>query len=234
MKIQKRAVELPREPSDGAALLNAIRAPTDLLDVAADGILTIAGHKATALLEEFGSALAVTVEPTLRANYRHIKQAFTERWPSAVNVMYSLKCNNTLAVRSVLSDEGAGGDCFGLGELYATLQGGADPRLVAMNGSNKSFAEVETAVALGIVVNVDSEDEIGFLSNAVRQTGKPARVNLRLKVLPSDLDAHITEAYRTTESFVSGVKRVKWGFEPATVVRLMKSLRALDGVTLIG
>ncbi len=234
MKIQKKTVELPREPSDGAALLNAIRAPTDLLDVGADGILTIAGHKATALLEEFGSPLAVTVEPTLRANYRRIRQAFTERWPSAVNVMYSLKCNNTLAVRSVLSDEGAGGDCFGLGELYATLQGGANPKLVAMNGSNKSFAEVETAVSLGIVVNVDSEDEIGFLSKVVRQTGKQARVNLRLKVLPGDLDTYITEAYRTAESFVAGVKRVKWGFEPAAAANLVQALRALEGVTLIG
>jgi diaminopimelate decarboxylase len=234
MKIQKKTNELPREPSDGAALLNAIRGPTDLLGVTADGILTIAGQKATALLEEFGSPLAVTVEPTLRANYRRIKQAFSKRWPSTVNVMYSLKCNNTLAVRSVLSDEGAGGDCFGLGELFATLQGGADPKLVAMNGSNKSFAEVKTAVELGIVVNVDSEDEIGFLSKAILQTGKQARVNLRLKVLPSDLDAYITEAYRTTESFVAGVKRVKWGFELVAAAIVVQALRALDGITLLG
>src|SRR4029077_14218826 len=137
--------------------------------------------------------LQVAVERTIRANYRNIKRAFEARWPAPVNVMYSIKCNNSLAIRAILSSEGAGGDCFGLGELYATLTGGADPRLIVMNGSNKSFDEVAAAVALGITINVDSEDEIAFLREAAGRIGKRAQVNLRLKVLPDALDDHITD-----------------------------------------
>jgi diaminopimelate decarboxylase len=122
----------------GRSLLDAIRGPTDHLSVGADGVLAIDGVRVTSLVERFGSPLQVAVERTIRANYRRIRQAFETRWRAPVNVMYSIKCNNLLAVRAILSAEGAGGDCFGLGELYATLAGGADPGLMVMNGSNKT------------------------------------------------------------------------------------------------
>lgn len=218
----------------GTSLLDAIRTPTDHLSVGADGILAIDGVPVTGLIERFGSPLQVAVERTIRANYRNIKRAFEARWPAPVNVMYSIKCNNSLAIRAILSSEGAGGDCFGLGELYATLTGGADPRLIVMNGSNKSFDEVAAAVALGITINVDSEDEITFLREAAGRIGKRARVNLRLKVLPDALDDHITDAYRTPEGAIAGVRRAKWGFTPDAAVALVKILSSIDGIELRG
>src|SRR5439155_17646154 len=125
-----------------------------------DGRLAIAGHDAGALLQRFGSPLYVVAEATLRANFRRIRDAFGAQWPAPVTIMYAVKANPTLAIRAVLSQEGAGGDCFGLGELHACLAGGTDLGRMVMNGSNKSPAEIAAAIERGVRVNIDSETDI--------------------------------------------------------------------------
>jgi len=227
-------MRVPDQAATGAELLERIRMASDRLAVDAQGALTIDGQGARGLVREFGSPLHVVVEATLRENYRRIRRAFTEAWAAPVNVMYAIKCNNNLAIRAVMTSEGAGGDCFGLGELYATLAGGADPRLLVMNGSNKTADEVAAAVALGVTINVDSVDEIDFLREAVRRTGKRATVNLRLKIMPDDLEAQLLPAYRTTEGAAEGIRRTKWGYTTEAAASLVDALRGTEGVTLEG
>jgi diaminopimelate decarboxylase len=224
----------PPPASTGAQLLEQVRMSSDRLAVDAGGMLVIDGVPARDLVKRFGSPLHVVVEATLRANYQRIRTAFTRRWAAPVNVMYAIKCNNNLAIRAVLTGEGAGGDCFGLGELYATLAGGARPELLVMNGSNKSADEVAAAVALGVTVNVDAEDEIDFLRAAVQRTGKQARANLRLKIMPADLEDTLLPAYRTPEGAAENIRRTKWGFTTEAAAALVPRLRAVEGVTLEG
>lgn len=172
--------------------------------MSAAGELQIDGADVSNLLDRFGSPLNVIVERTVRANYRRVRQAFAACWPAPLRILYSIKANNTLAIRAILSDEGAGGDCFGLGELHATLTAGTAPALVVMNGSNKTRDEIEAAVAAGITINIDGIDEIGFIADACRD-GRRVRVNLRLKVLPADLDKYVNELHPTPGGFVAGV-----------------------------
>ena len=127
-------------------------------------------------------------ESTLRRNYRRIRDAFNVRWPTDFNVYYAVKANNNFAVRAILFEEGAGGDCFGEGELYATFVGGADPSHVVMNGSNKTERELRKALALGICVNVDAVDEIDLIDEIVASSGVRARVALRLALVPEEYD----------------------------------------------
>src|SRR5262249_16369750 len=152
------------------------------------------------------------VERAVRTNFRRIRSAFADRWPAPVNVLYSIKSNNSLAIRAILSAEGAGGDCFGLGELRATLSAGADPPRVLMHGSNKTPEEIDTAGARGITINGDGHEEIDFLRDACRRHRRRARVNLRLKVLPAELDRHVNPLHKSAEGFVAQLKRVKWGY----------------------
>jgi diaminopimelate decarboxylase len=217
----------------GATQLNAVLLPSDALTVPTSGVLEIAGRAAADLVAEFGSPLNVVVEHTVRANYCHIRDCFAARWPAAVRVLYSIKANNTIAIRAILSEEGAGGDCFGLGELHATLAGGADPALVVMNGSNKSGAEISAALDAGLTINIDSDDEIDLIEAACR-SGAHARVNLRLKVLPEQLDAYVNESRPTQGGYVAGIQRVKWGYTTASAIPLVARLRAMQGVTLLG
>src|SRR5699024_9325988 len=111
-------------------------------------------------------------EATLRANYRRVAAAFTAEWPAPVRVLYAIKANNNLAVRAIMHSEGAGSDCFGTAEMYATFMGGADPATVVLNGSNKTHEELRKAVELGVTVNIDSEEEIGVLDGLAAAAGK--------------------------------------------------------------
>jgi diaminopimelate decarboxylase len=217
----------------GAAFLEAARIDSDELSVASDGMLRIGLHRADALVARFGSPLNVVVDATLRANYRRIRAAFATAWPGESRILYSIKANSTLAVRAILSQEGAGGDCFGLGELRATMQCGTDPACVAMNGSDKSAEEIEAAVAAGVVINVDGVDELGFIAEACRG-GRRARVNVRLKVLPPELGRWVDPLHPVPDGFVDGVRRAKWGHTVAASVPLLRALQAMPCVDLLG
>jgi len=190
-------------------------------------MLEIDGIEAAALLARFGSPLNVVVEHTVRANYRRLRAAFAAAWPAPMRVLYSIKANTTLAIRAVLAEEGAGGDCFGLGELHATLVAGTDPATVAMNGSNKTRDEIEAAITAGVTIN------IGFIADACRD-GRTARVNLRLKLLPAGLNEHVTQLHPTEGGYVGLVRRVKWGHVVASAVNLVERLRATPGIELAG
>lgn len=217
----------------GSATLAAIATPSDRLAVV-DGELVIDGQRATALLARFGSPLYVTVEATLRENYRRLRRAFAERWDAPVTVMYALKANNALAIRAVLSVEGAGGDCFGLGELHATLAAGTDPRCVVMNGSNKSRAEIDAAVAAGLIINIDSTEEIAAIEASATQHGRIARVNLRLKLLPPEIELFSGEFFRSADGMLATVRRSKWGYTLPAAAGLVAQLQRSPHVELLG
>ena len=88
-----------------------------------DARLTLEGTDLGAIAECFGTPCYVTSEGQIRANYRRLHEAFTELYP-ATRLLYANKANNNFAVRRILAQEGAGGHCFGLGELTLCLQAG--------------------------------------------------------------------------------------------------------------
>ena len=59
-----------------------------------------------------------------------------------------------------MNQEGAGGDCFGVNEMYIALLAGTNPKTLALNGSNKHTEELEMAVANGLCINIDAMDEL--------------------------------------------------------------------------
>lgn len=218
----------------GRAALARLLQPSDRLDVSPEGMLRIDGHAADALLDRFGSPLVVVSETSLRENYRRIRRAFVERWDAAVNVMYAIKTNPTLAIRAVLSQEGAGGDCFGLGELHATRVGGTDLSRVVMNGSNKSRAEIAEAVRLGITINIDGTDEIAIAQDAARAAGTTARVALRLKLMPAGLDAFSATFFKTKDAIREAVRRSKWGYTPEAAIALLREIATQPDLRFVG
>lgn len=209
---------------------------TDSIGVSDGGDMLMEECRAVDIIGEFGSPVYVVSESALRANYRRIRDAFQSRWPAKVNILYAIKANNNLAVRAILAEEGAGGDCFGEAELYATFLAGADPEKVVMNGSSKSEAEIRRAVELNVRVNVDAEDEIAILRRVAADTGIEARANLRLKIAPEDLDRFGSDYFGIPAG--SGVKdfleHEKWGFSSGRAVELIEELRGTPGVVVDG
>lgn len=214
--------------------LNSILTPTDRLQVDPGGNLLIEEYRASDLLEQYGSPLFVVSESTIRTNFRRFEQAFSSRWPGPVTIMYAVKSNNNTAIRAIIHSEGGGGDCFGLGELYATFLGGADPKKVVMNGSNKSEEELEAAVEKGVIVNIDAVEEIDLLSSIAKRHRKTVEVNLRVKIAPESLK-NLGSDYLGVDSDVRRfLIREKWGFSRQEATVLTKRILTIPNLELIG
>ena len=220
--------------NSSSAYLQSLLTPTDHLSVSADGELLIEGCVAKKLLDEYGSPLYVVSEKTLRANYQKIHSALTLQWPAPVNVMYAIKANNTPAIRAIFNQEGAGGDCFGLGELYATFEGGANPSTIAMNGNYKSYPELMEAVKRGIVINIDSVEEIEDLSKITAKLETTVRVNLRLKVVSKALNSLGSDYFGISGGLGDFIAIEKWGFTHEAARGLTRKIVETPGLEFLG
>jgi len=203
----------------------AVLTANDHLAVDGEGHLMIENMRAADVVDRFGSPLFVFSEATLRGNYRRAKQAFEAAWPGPVNVMFAIKCCPNMAVRAVLFDEGAGGDCFGIPEIEATFAGGADPAKIALNGGNKTAEELDRAAGLGITVNIDSAEEIDDVLAAARRTATVIRVNIRLKVMPPEFTDFTSDAFPIAGDFREGLRRWKWGVGEQTAMAMVNRLK---------
>lgn len=197
---------------------------------AVGGRLLIEGCDAAALAERFGTPLYVTSETQIRDNYRGLHQAFARRWPD-VRLLYANKANSGLAVRRILTQEGAGGDCFGLGELLISLQSGVAPDALVLNGSNKQPDELEVALRHGATINLDSPEELELVIRLARTIGVTASVNLR--VLPFTY-AGLIELPPDLAEIAADRSHDKWGMDRPTVDRAVARALAAPEVRLRG
>jgi diaminopimelate decarboxylase len=184
------------------------------LRFAEDGELRIEDRTAGDLADEFGTPLYVTSEAQLRENVQGVRGAFERRW-NAVTVLFATKANATLALRRILAQEGAGADCFGLGELRSSLDLGVPAERMVMNGSNKQPEELREAISAGILVNVDDPSELERVARISAELGVVADVGLRVlpfsygscEAVPPDL-----------VSIVEDRSHDKWGMDRATLL----------------
>jgi diaminopimelate decarboxylase len=144
-----------------------------------NGRLTLEWTDLGSIADQFGTPCYVTSEGQIRANYRRLRDAFAQLYP-ATRLLYANKANNSFAVRRILTQEGAGGDCFGLGELTLCLQAGVPSDALVLNGSNKGEEELTTAVQRRVRINIDHPDELVLLERVATGLGRPAEVNLRI------------------------------------------------------
>ena len=138
---------------------SAIRRIDDCLSVR-DGALFVEEWAAEALARRFGTPLYVVSEDQLRRNVRRFHDAFARRWPGEFVLLPSIKANSCLALRRILSADGAGCDVFGPGELEAALRTGTDPNAISLNGPMKDEALLERAIRNGVRITLDSRAEI--------------------------------------------------------------------------
>ena len=142
------------------------------------------------IAREFGTPLFLVSENHLRHNLRLYTSAFESCWTEGpVRIMPSLKANPVIAVRKVLSDEGAGCDVFGFGELYAALRGGVPPDAISVNGSIKDRGIITKAIEVGARIVLDSPRELELCEEIAAKLGNVARVMFRIKPHMEELDA---------------------------------------------
>jgi len=153
------------------------------------GQLYIEDCSTVELAEKYGTPLFVLSEQHLRQNLRKYQRAFEAHWPEGrVRIMPAIKANPTIAVRKILTEEGAGCDVFGPGELECALRGGVPPEMISVNGSIKDRSIIKNAIELGARIVLDSPKELEICNQVGEELNKTARVMLRLKPYLHDLD----------------------------------------------
>jgi diaminopimelate decarboxylase len=178
-------------------------------NVATGSELSISGITAAALAKEFATPAFIMDEADFRAR--------ANSWNSALNagfgedagtVYYAAKAFICTEVARWIKDIGIGIDVCTGGELAVALAGGIDPLKIQVHGNNKSVAEIEKAVSVGVgTIVIDSLFEIERVATAAKNSGKVQRVLLRLT---PGIEAH------THESIATAHEDVKFGFSIAS------------------
>jgi len=82
---------------------------------------------------------------------------------------YAVKANNNLKIMQHLRSLGSGAVLVSGNELRLAMAAGFDPSRTVFNGNGKLPAELEYAVQLGVLVNIDSEFDLRNIEAAARK-----------------------------------------------------------------
>ena len=83
----------------------------EFIGVGPNGNLWVEDCDVKELADRFGTPLYIVSESQLRYTYRQFRDAFRQHYPE-VEILFANKSNNGLAIRHVMNQEGAGGDCL--------------------------------------------------------------------------------------------------------------------------
>ncbi len=187
------------------------------------GALSVGGIAAATLAEEHGTPLYVVDGDELRARCRDYVAAF-----GADRVIYAAKAWPTTAVLQVVASEGLLIDVASGGELHTALAAGIDPSRIVLHGNNKSLAELDRALEVGVGrIVVDAMEELERLDGLARARGVRAPVLLRIT---PGIDAHTHEYVRTGHDDAKFGFTLSLGLADAALARTLE----LDALELVG
>jgi|UniRef100_UPI004049E3E1 diaminopimelate decarboxylase len=171
--------------------------------------LTIGGLTARTLANEFGTPTFFIDENHFRSRAQLWADALSANFgDSAGTVYYAAKAFICTDVARWIREIGIGIDVCTGGELAVALAGGIDPKKIELHGNNKSVAEINRAVEVGVrVIVLDSLFEIERVSSAAKKAGVRQAVMLRLT---PGVQAH------THQSISTAHEDVKFGFSIAS------------------
>lgn len=177
----------------------------------------------TAIAERFGTPCYVYSRSALEAGYREYETALGAH-PHLV--CYALKANSNLAVLDVFARLGSGFDIVSGGELARVIAAGADPRKVVFSGVGKTVAEMEAALAAGILCfNVESASELEVLNATAARMHAKAPVSFRVN---PDVDP------RTHRYIATGLSESKFGVPFAAAMELYRRAATLPAIAVRG
>lgn len=197
------------------------------------GHLFIEDCDAVDLADEFGTPVFVVSETLLRQKLRAFHLTFAKHWPEgSVRIMPAIKACPVIAVRQVLTQEGAGCDVFGPGELEGALRGGVNPRDISVNGSIKDRSLIQKAVQLGARVVADSPQDIELCEQMASEAGKKVRVMLRIKPFMAELEE--LSDFLPDHQIREMTQSIKYGIPTSEVREILPLLMESSAIDLVG
>jgi diaminopimelate decarboxylase len=143
-----------------------------------NGVLHAEAVNLIELADAVGTPFYCYSTATLERHYRVFSDAFAGE---KVLVCYSLKANSNQSVLRTLANLGAGADVVSGGELKRALAAGIPPERILFSGIGKTEAELRAALDADVLcINVESEPELELLSRLAAETGRTARISVRV------------------------------------------------------
>ena len=204
----------------------------EFIGIGPNGNLWVEDCDAKDLADRFGTPLFIISESQFRYTYRQFRDAFRKHYPGEVEVLFANKSNNGLAYRHIMNQEGAGGDCFGVNEMYLALLAGTDPKTLVLNGSNKETEELEMAIVNGLCINIDAMDELDRIDSICRRLGREADVGIRLALDLDPLANRIGVAMHGLGTLKEQSDSTKWGMTREQTIEIVKRARKLPPIHL--
>lgn len=217
-------------PDDANALVEEVWPESALRNDA--GELVIAGLTASTLRERFGTPLYVLDEAGVRARARRVREAFESaaaRHGVAARVYYAGKAFLSTEVVRWVTAEGLAVDVATGGELAVALAAGADPARLGVHGNNKSVAELERAVEIGVgSIVIDSLIELERLASIVGRRPLDAAPQSVLVRVNSGVHAE------THDFLATAHEDQKFGFALVDAPAVVARIREVPGLHFIG
>ena len=193
------------------------------------GVVSVGGVSATELRERFGTPLYVLDEDEVRAHARRTLAAFRDAAAAhgvRARVYYAGKALLSTDVVRWVTEEGLAVDVCTGGELAVALAAGADPARLGFHGNNKSVAELQRAVEIGIgSIVIDSRVELERLARIVEDRLAPQDVLVRVN----------SGVHAETHDFLATAHEdQKFGFALSDAAAVVARIREVPGLRFVG
>src|ERR1700747_93187 len=188
-----------------------------------NGVLHAEAVSLVELADAVGTSSYCYATATLERHYRVFSEAFAGE---KALICYAMKANSNQSVLRTLAKLGAGADVVSGGELKRALAGGIPANRILFSGVGKTEAELRAALEADILcINVESEPELELLSQLASDSGRTARISVRVN---PDVDAG------THAKISTGKSENKFGI-PLTQARAVYTRAArLPGIEITG
>ena len=145
-----------------------------------DGVVSIGGVPLMSIIEEYGTALFVYDEATLRWQLSSYVSEFRSRYPES-DIIYAAKSFCCVAMDKIVAEEGVGIDVASGGELAVAKAAGFPMDRVFVQGNNKTPLEIDEAIDAGVsCFVVDTHEELERINLAARARDIKQKVILRI------------------------------------------------------
>lgn len=158
--------------------------------------LFIAGHKLSALADQYGTPLYVYDRATLDASVADYQSALHKHYPARSRITYAGKAFLCKAIAEWTQIHDLLLDCTGEGEIAIAVAGGVPRQNILVHGVNKSIDDLESALEYAGTIVVDNLTELKRIQLLLTSYQSPVP-NIWLRLLPG-VAVHTHHAHTQT------------------------------------
>jgi diaminopimelate decarboxylase len=184
------------------------------------GELVLSGITASKLIADYGTPAFILDEVDFRSRATKFRDAMQKFFGTNANVYYASKAFTSIATCKWLAEDGLNLDVCTGGELAVALAAKFPADRIELHGNNKSLAEIEEAITVGVrYIVADSLIELDRINSIAGRLGKKQSVLIRLT---PGISAH------THESIATAHEDVKFGFSIASGAAMLAAVTAIN------